>query len=114
MEGGCAVCGQLTPLHRLKKLFEVECDLEILSREGMAITRQERVSSDDPFLEINGPVLDRECTKICMSCDISLTMGLTPKYALSNGLWLGAIPPQLQDLLQSNCLCPESAITSAL
>ena len=98
MEGGCAVCGQLTPLHRLKKLSEVECDLEILSREGMAITRQERVSSDDPFLEINGPVLDRECTKICMSCDISLTMGLTPKYALSNGLWLGAIPPQLQDL----------------
>jgi hypothetical protein len=34
MEDGCAVCGQLTPLHHLKKLSEVKCDLEIRSFGG--------------------------------------------------------------------------------
>ena len=97
-ESGCAVCGQLVPVKQLKKLSETECDIDILNREGMGVTRQERFSNDDPILEIKGPVLDHECTKICRSCENSLSMGLTPKYALANGLWLGAIPRQLQNL----------------
>jgi len=97
-ESGCAICGQLVPAKQLKKLSETECDLDILNREGMGITRQERISDDDPILEIKGPVLDHECIKICRSCENSLSMGLTPKYALARGLWLGAIPPQLQNL----------------
>ncbi|KIM78976.1 hypothetical protein PILCRDRAFT_47053, partial [Piloderma croceum F 1598] len=97
-ENGCAVCGQLTPVKLLNKLAETACDLKILNREGMGITRSERFTSDDPIEEIKGPVLDGACTKICQSCESSLLSGLTPKYALANGLWLGAIPQQLQNL----------------
>ena len=97
-ESGCAVCGQLTSVKQLKPLSEMEGDLDILNREGMGITRQERTSCNDPITEIKGPVLDIKCANICRSCDDSLVMGLTPKYALAHGLWLGAIPPQLQDL----------------
>ena len=98
-ESGCAVCGQLTPVKQLKPLSGIEGGyLEILNREGMGITRQERTSSNDPIIEIKGPVLDSRCTNICKYCDDSLATGLTPKYALAQGLWLGTIPSQLQDL----------------
>jgi len=98
MESGCAVCGQLTPIKNMSKLSVTGCDLNILSREGMGITRQERFSSSDPIQEIKGPVLDQTCTNICCSCEGSLLLGLTPKFALANGLWLGEIPSQLQNL----------------
>jgi hypothetical protein len=97
-EGGCAVCGQLTPFSQLSKLSETNCDLGILTREGMGLTRQQRLSSTDPVQEIKGPVIDDMCTNICMSCTNSLAQGLTPKYALANGLWLGAVPDQLRYL----------------
>ena len=89
MEGGCAVCGQLVPLSQLSRLSDSQCDLDILVREGMGITRLERSSLNDPIREIKGPILDQTCTKICRSCKSSLDEGLTPKYALANGLWLG-------------------------
>jgi len=97
-EGGCAVCGQLTPLHQLSPLSKTDCDLDILNRAGMGFTRLERTSNKDPIMEVKGPVIDADCTKICRSCENSLAMGLIPKYALANGLWLGRIPPQLQNL----------------
>ena len=98
MEGGCAVCGQLIPLTQLFDLYGSGCDLELLVREGMGITRLERFSSSDPVLEVKGPILDQKCTKICSSCKSSLDEGLTPKYALANGLWLGEVPSELKDL----------------
>jgi hypothetical protein len=64
----------------------------------MGVTRLERFSSGDPIQEIKGPVLDDTCSKICRSCKNSLEQGLTPKYALANGLWLGNVPPQLKNL----------------
>jgi hypothetical protein len=98
MEGGCAVCGQLTPVNQLSQLSESGCDLNILVSEGMGLTRLERLSAKDPIQEIKGPILDQTCTNICVSCKDSLREGLVPKYALANGLWLGSIPPQLQNL----------------
>jgi len=98
MEGGCAVCGQLVPLKDMSDLSEVNCDLNILNREGMGITRLERFSSSESIEEIKGPVLDTSCDKICHQCHDSLADGLTPVYALANGLWLGAVPTQLQNL----------------
>jgi hypothetical protein len=93
MEAGCAVCGQLTPVVQLSELSKVGCDLDILVREGMGLTRLERLSKDEPVREVKGPILDETCAKICMSCKSSLKEGLIPKYALANGLWLGSIPP---------------------
>jgi hypothetical protein len=97
MEGGCAVCGQLTRTYDLSELSKTECDLGILTRGGMGVTRLERTSRKDPVLEVKGPVLDAACTKICKSCENSLALGLIPKYALANGLWLGTVPSQLQN-----------------
>lgn len=98
VESGCAVCGQLTPLRELKKLSNTDCDLDILIREGIGLTRLERLSKYDPILEVKGPILDETCSKICIHCEGSLSQGLMPKYALANGLWLGSIPSQLKDL----------------
>lgn len=98
MESGCAVCGQLNPVDLLSKLSETDCDLEILNRAGMGVTRLERSCDDDPIQEIKGPILDNACSKICRACEDSLIMGLIPKYALANGLWLGAVPEQLKGL----------------
>jgi hypothetical protein len=93
VESGCAVCGQLTPLVKLKKLSEAKCDLEPLVKADMGITRLERFSDSDPIQEIKGPILDSNCPYVCMTCEDGLHAGLTPKYALANGLWLGAVPP---------------------
>ncbi|KIM72039.1 hypothetical protein PILCRDRAFT_25874, partial [Piloderma croceum F 1598] len=98
IEAGCAVCGQLTPVIQLSELSKAGCDLDILIREGMGLTRLEHLSNDELIQEVKGPILDQTCTKICMSCKNSLQEGLVPKYALANGLWLGSIPPQLQNL----------------
>ena len=97
-EAGCAVCGQLTPACKLSKLSDAECDLDILVRDGAEVTRLERDSRGDPTREVKGPVLDQTCSSICESCKDSLDQGFTPKYALANGLWIGAVPPQLQNL----------------
>jgi len=83
---------------QLSELSKVGCDLDILVREGMGLTRLERLSKDEPVREVKGPILDETCAKICMSCKSSLKEGLIPKYALANGLWLGSIPSQLQNL----------------
>jgi len=65
----------------------------------MGLTHRERTSLEQPIEEIKGPVLDEKCTRICAVYRTSLESGSTPKYALANGLWLGTVPPQLQDLL---------------
>jgi len=98
MEGGCAVCGQLTPVSQLSKLSESNCDLDILIRDGMGLTRLERFSAADMVQEVKGPILDCTCDSICVPCKVSLVEGLIPKYALANGLWLGSVPQQLQNL----------------
>ena len=98
MEGGCAVCGQLVPVSQMSELSTTKYDLNILNRDGMGLTRRERTSLEQPVQEIEGAVLDEKCTNICVACQTSLESGLTPKYALANGLWLGTVPPQLQNL----------------
>jgi Helitron helicase-like domain at N-terminus/PIF1-like helicase len=98
IESGCAVCGQIVSFNELNKLSETECDLSILKREGYGVTRLERHSTLDPIQEIKGPVLDNTCRHICIGCENSLFTGITPKYALAKGFWLGNIPEQLQDL----------------
>ena len=81
MEGGCAVCGQLTPVSQLSKLSESNCDLDILIRDGMGLTRLERFSAADMVQEVKGPILDCTCDSICVPCKVSLVEGLIPKYA---------------------------------
>lgn len=96
VESGCAVCGQLTPIKQMTKLSNVKCDLDLLCRDGMNVTVLERFKGSDPIKEIKGPVIDTSCYSVCNECELSLSVGETPEYALANGFWLGQIPHQLK------------------
>ncbi|KIJ91337.1 hypothetical protein K443DRAFT_42658, partial [Laccaria amethystina LaAM-08-1] len=75
-ESGCAVCGQLTQSSTLKKLSEMNLNLDILIQEG--VTQVERQSSKDPLSDIEGPVLDSDLDSICQTCCRSVSKGKMP------------------------------------
>ncbi|EIW62909.1 uncharacterized protein TRAVEDRAFT_113273 [Trametes versicolor FP-101664 SS1] len=62
------------------------------------VTVKERKSASDPVCDIPGPVLLPGCDDICQSCLSELKEGRTPADSLANGLWIGEVPPQLQNL----------------
>ncbi|KAJ3820792.1 hypothetical protein F5880DRAFT_1487394, partial [Lentinula raphanica] len=70
--------------------------LHILEVPG--VTRVIRTSSDEPIRECRGPVIDKNCDQVCVTCRSSIRVGKIPRFALCNGLWLGEVPPELKDL----------------
>ena len=96
-EAGCAVCGQLHPLSNLKPLSPAS-DYNFTLLEQPAVTRAERISVSQEVRAMDGPVLDRTCTRICLACECSLLSKKRPKLALANGLWIGDVPDVLKDL----------------
>ncbi|KIM46619.1 hypothetical protein M413DRAFT_57090, partial [Hebeloma cylindrosporum] len=97
-EAGCAVCGQLTLLTKLKSLDEVKVSYEPLINP---LARKKEINSqdesnDDNFL--NSPILDPDCSHMCVSCLSTLKKGKRPIKSLANFLWIGRVPPVLQDL----------------
>lgn len=95
-EGGCAVCGQLTLRSNLTPLSTVTCSLDPLIEPGLV--RLERRSSLQPVAYDNGPVLEKSLSHVCGSCLVDLDKGKRPLNALANGLWVGAVPPELRHL----------------
>jgi hypothetical protein len=95
-EAGCAVCGRLSRVSDLSPLHNYRDYLNVLSVKG--VTRQERRSVLDPIDDIDGPILDKKCSHICSSCAASIQRNNIPLNALANGLWIGDVPPQLQNL----------------
>jgi hypothetical protein len=67
-EAGCAVCGELKPVSRLKSVKNL---LGILEAPG--VTRIERSRPDVQIKEYTGPVLDYTCSRICDSCRKDIT-----------------------------------------
>ncbi|KAH7902975.1 hypothetical protein BJ138DRAFT_965385, partial [Hygrophoropsis aurantiaca] len=96
-EAGCAVCGLLTRLELLEStdVLDAPC-LELLSQTIPGLTRQTRLSSDEPIHELHGPILDDRCSGVCKNCINLLRRGKTPALALANGTWLGKVPTELQ------------------
>jgi hypothetical protein len=94
-EAGCAVCGKLTPICEMEELSEVE-NVNLLRVDG--VTRKAKSKSSDPVKELRGPILAPGCRKVCSICVESLEKGNVPVLALANGLWVGEIPNELQDL----------------
>ena len=94
-EAGCAICGKLTPICEMEELFEVE-NINLLKVDG--VTRKARSKNSDPVRELKGPVLASHCNKVCPVCVDSLDKKKMPTLALANGLWIGDIPSELQDL----------------
>ncbi|KAJ7191442.1 hypothetical protein GGX14DRAFT_537861 [Mycena pura] len=95
-ESGCAVCGQLTPTVQLTNLKDVQLNWDILCNDG--VTRKERFHVHDPIEDVPGPVLANNCDGICISCKARMRKGFAPVHSLSNHLWAGEIPRQLQNL----------------
>jgi len=95
-ESGCAVCGELKLHADLTPIQDSGCDLSCLVSDG--VTREERLASEDPIQELEGPIIDKSCKDICQPCLRSLEKGRVPKLALANGLWLGPVPDALKGL----------------
>ena len=97
-EKGCAVCGQLKSIKELESLQTTKADLDLLEYENENVTRLLRTSKSDSSTYLKGPILDTKCSDICFSCRDSLQAQTLPTESLANGLWLGPVPPELQDL----------------
>jgi hypothetical protein len=95
-EVGCAVCGELKLRKDTGRLKSVKNILKILEAPG--VTRMERKSDSSPVREYKGPVLDYGCNSICNGCRGDIRRGKVPRLALSNNLWLGAVPSVLKNL----------------
>ena len=96
-EHGCAVCGALTPIAGLISLDTIDKKLlNCLIKPD--VTRKERTWKREEIEEISGPVLASSCKHICIKCHNTVKKGKVPTLALANGLWLGDVPPQLQNL----------------
>lgn len=98
VEKGCAICGKLTLLTELIRLADVDCNLDILIKDGHGVTCKEQFSEDDPIEEIIGPILDHTCDSMCCECQKHLEGGLVPPLALANDLWIGNVPEAPQGL----------------
>src|SRR6202167_717083 len=94
-EAGCAICGKLTPICEMEDLSEVE-NVSLLKVDGG--TRKARSKSSDPVTEMSGPILAPKCSRVCPICIDLLEKKKVPTLALANGLWIGEIPDELQDL----------------
>lgn len=93
-EQGCAVCGQL---HITENMMPLPKEgLSLLQSEN--VTRQERRRADDPIIELPGPILANGCDNVCQHCAASIQDQQIPTQSLANGLWLGDIPAELQNL----------------
>ena len=95
-EAGCAVCGELKPVHSMSRLRSMKNYLNVLESPG--VTRVERKSSSLPIKEYKGPVLDYTCSRICEVCRYHVRKGKVPRLALANNLWIGKVPEELNSL----------------
>ncbi|TFK64424.1 hypothetical protein BDN72DRAFT_774606, partial [Pluteus cervinus] len=95
-ECGCTVCGRLSCNATMTEARKVSGFFNNL--ENMSNTRLERKSLSKPILPISGPVLAKECSKVCLECRGQLLRNRQPKHALASDLWIGDVPPVLADL----------------
>jgi hypothetical protein len=80
----------------LKPFSDISSELDVLCNTDA--TRKPRSNVKDPIEHISGPVLASECDKVCIPCSLALKKNKIPCHALANGLWIGDIPLELQDL----------------
>jgi hypothetical protein len=95
-EAGCAVCGELKPIHAMSRLRSMKIYLHVLESPG--VTRIERKSPGLPIKEYKGPVLDYSCSRICELCRFHVCKEKVPRLALANNLWIGKVPEELSSL----------------
>ncbi len=74
---------------------------------GIGVTRVKQKDNIDPVCGIEGPVLypggvfdvnGEQCLKICIKCHNGIKGNCLNRDALANGLWIGDVPQELQEL----------------
>ncbi|KZV60464.1 hypothetical protein PENSPDRAFT_567066, partial [Peniophora sp. CONT] len=97
-EEGCAVCGTLSKSSDMTELSAELFDHALLEDPTGFMTRRERHRTSDLRRPLHGPVLDRNCSKVCKACLRPLSKGKIPDLALVNGNWIGEVPRELRGL----------------
>ena len=106
-EAACAVCAELVTVSDLSAFPSSDPLFSVLARPDAHVAVLERTSATEPIVPILTPLLDPaglsvvgnvELARVCKVCLVSLRKARTPLRSLSNGLWLGAVPPVLQRL----------------
>ncbi|KAJ7589430.1 hypothetical protein C8J56DRAFT_721731, partial [Mycena floridula] len=95
-EAGCAICGQLHRLKDLVPLKSADVDLNILCHDEVMC--KERKNLEDLLHDACSPALASDCSDICLQCLASMKKDIVPAMALANGLWIGDVSPELQNL----------------
>ncbi|KAF9521672.1 hypothetical protein CPB83DRAFT_745553, partial [Crepidotus variabilis] len=95
-EKECASCGILRPRRKMTPINKLSCQLNPLIVRG--VTRRECRKESDSIEDLRGPVLDRNCNKICQYCLKYLKKGKKPPLSLASGFWIGDIPNELSSL----------------
>lgn len=99
---GISLCssGQLVSQNLLLSIANEDFGRTLLQSDN-SITRKERRKLSGPIRDIPGPILVPDCQYIssCRSRLTELKQGCTPADSLANGLWLGEVTPQLQNLI---------------
>lgn len=90
------MCGWLTPNKQLTRPMAVAKQIHVLHTEG--VTRKERRNTNEQFEDLAGPVVDNKYSKVCEGCCKEIWLGKIPCYALANGLCIGEVPKELQNL----------------
>lgn len=98
LEEGCAVCGLLSCTKDMTSLQSPNIDLVLLAHNNRNLTRKERFTINDPIEDIDGPVIDSNCNKVCAPCYSKLVKGKIPTNALVLGNWIGDVPNVLKGL----------------
>ena len=96
IEGGCAVCGKLSPINEMVLLNEIKIDLKVISPGDVG--RYERLHKSDPVMPLRGPILAEDCHHVCQTCQSFLKKDKIPPESLANSFWIGPIPSVLQNL----------------
>ncbi|KAL6307532.1 hypothetical protein BKA93DRAFT_713966, partial [Sparassis latifolia] len=100
-EAPCVICGELVLISDLSTVPSHSLNLSVLSHFGEGVTRCEHHNSEDPVIELEGPILmgiDSPELRACTSCMKTVAHGDLPWQSLTNGLWLGDVPSELQQL----------------
>ena len=95
------MCERLSLVKDMQDYDSIDIDDNLLTPSAwgnVGVTKIERRWDSDRISDIQGPVLETTCSKICSSCLDNLIKGKTPQHSLANGLWLREIPEQLKHL----------------
>ena len=96
IEGGCAVCGKLSPINEMVLLNEIKFDLKVISPGDVG--QYERLHESDPLMSLRGPILAEDCHHVCQTCRRFLKKDKMPPESLANFFWIGPIPSVLKNL----------------